>query len=91
MSSPFEEAAADARHRGPSGVTVATLSQFSTTGTIIIYSDRVVPAETMLQPDRSHLEEWASLLGEDVSEELLDDESGTWLPSESKYRGDHAE
>ncbi|WP_018257468.1 hypothetical protein [Halomicrobium katesii] len=45
----------------------------------------------MLQPDSSHLEEWASLLGEDVSEELLDDESGTWLPSESEYRGDHAE
>jgi hypothetical protein len=45
----------------------------------------------MLQPDRSHLEEWATLLDEDVSEELLEDESGTWIPSASERHGDHAE
>ena len=44
----------------------------------------------MLQPDRSHLEEWATLLDENVSEELLEEESSTWLPSEAEYNGDHA-
>ena len=61
----------------------------STIGTIIIYSDIVVSTE-MLQPDRSHLEEWATLLDENVSEELLEEESSTWLPSEAEYNGDHA-
>ena len=45
----------------------------------------------MFQPDRSHLEEWATLLGEDVSEDLLEEESSSLLPSDSEGRGGRAE
>lgn len=47
----------------------------------------------MYRRDQSHLEEWATLLEVDLSEELLDDESDTWVDStvtEQTVSGDEA-
>jgi hypothetical protein len=44
----------------------------------------------MHQRERSHLDEWATLLETDVADELLEEQSDAWATEEDTVSGDEA-
>ena len=44
----------------------------------------------MRQRERSHLDEWATLLEADVSDELLEEQSDAWVAEDESLSSDEA-